>query len=182
MTHYVPMYDNVGHQAQSEEVKSIPLATITSKRESVKYYAKLSPDTLLRQRTECEEYQVPAVDPHKKSASSQMKSNLVIAVISVLLMLLLIATVTAVTLASIEWKSNAKLSARLQEMHIDIMETMKEEVTSLRNILKQTSFEKCLKDVANCSMTRHSDTIASCETTPLPINITVSQYNNILLR
>ena len=178
MSHYVPMYDTVGHSPQAglQEGELQSTATITSKTD-VKYYAKLSTDTLLRQRTESEDYQVPFTEPsyNKKSASCQTRSALLIALVSLLLILLLIATITAITLTSIEWRNNANLPAQLLEMHNEIT-MMKQGFMSLRESLTQSSFEHCLKDVANCSVNPPTNThVLSCKTARLLINKTVSQ-------
>ena len=162
MSHYVPMYDNVGHQVRMEQAKSTPSAkAIVTSNTDLKYYAKLSPETLLRQRTECEDYQVPAINSDKKSAPCQMKSNLLTAVIGLLFILLLM---TSLILASIEWKKNNKLSAQLQEMHNE-MAKMKREVMNLRERLMQTSFDKCLKDIVREKC--YSSKTMICETASL---------------
>ena len=178
MSYYVPVYDSVGHGVKQEELRSNPTATITSKTD-VKYYAKLSPDTLLRQRSESEEYQVPSTEPNynKKTASCQTKSTLLIAPSILLLILLLLATVTAITLTSIEWRNNAKLSAQLLEMHSEVA-MINKGFMHLRESLMQSSFERCLKDVVNCSVNPPPNTqvLSSCETAALDINKTVSQF------
>ena len=186
MSHYIPMYDTVGHSPGLQQGELQSAAAITSKTD-VKYYAKLSPDTLLRQRAESEEYQVLTTEPsyNTKSASRPIKSTLLISLVSLLLILLLTATVTAVTLASIEWRNNAKLSAQLLEVHNQIA-TMKDRFMTLREHLMQSSLEKCLKDVSDCSVNPPLNTqiLPACETARLLINKTVSHcslYNNNII-
>ena len=173
MTDYVPMYDNVGRK---EHAKSAFTSDVT--------YAKLSPDTRLKQRTVSEQYQVPVREHVKKH---QKKSGLVIAAISVLLTLLTVGTITAVILASIEYQhitklsiQNIKLSAektqlsdQLQEIK-NSMATMKDEVTSLQQRLTQMSLSRCFKETVTCDISPMSKIKPYCETAQLHVNKTVS--------
>ena len=164
MSEYVPMYDNVGIREQTTPALKNDVT-----------YTKLSPDTLLKQRTVSQQYQVPSTDSGNRLVPHQKKSSLFIVVMSVLLTLLAVGTLIAVTLASVEMHNNTKLSAQLQEMRMNMV-TVKEEVSSLHESLVQISYEKCFKDTSSCDIKPRSNVNPYCETKRLPVNITVSNY------
>ena len=170
MTDYVSMYDNVG---QKQHATSAFTSDVT--------YAKLSPDTLLKERTVSEQYQVPVTEHGRKH---QKKSGLVIAAMSVLLTLLSVSTITAIILASVEYQhitklsiQNIKLSGQLQEIK-NSMATMKEDVTNLQGRL---TFNTCFKETTSCNILPKSKINPSCETAQLPINKTVSCWYPVQL-
>ena len=167
----LPMYDTVVHHVQTEQAK----LTTDEKGKDVRY-AKLSPETRLQPNSE---YQVPdhtSVDYERLTEKSQQlqyeqkKSKLFVStIIGSLIVLLLIATLVGVALASADWKRYASLSTQLKEMQSDML-SMEE------NIQIKSSFENCIKDVANCTINfNFNDIKPYCYTRPSQLmNRTVS--------